>query len=258
MINRKTRSVAFGIARRGIRILATNPSIFLPSVIFPLFFLATFAGGLSRIGTIPGFDFAAGFTAFEYIFVLLQAVSFAGVFTGFAIARDFDSGFARRLLLAAPNRRGIVVGYALTSLARATVSVTVVTIAALLGGMNVLGSGIDMLALVGLAILMNLSATLWSTGIAMRFRTIQSGPLMQIPVFLVLFMAPVYVPRALLQNWIEAVASVNPTTYVLEAGRSLISGSPSEVGIAYVLAAAMVVLFTVWALRGLRKAEQQA
>ena len=28
----------------------------------------------------------------------------------------------------------------------------------------------------------------------MRFRTVQAGPLMQTPVFLILFFAPVYVP----------------------------------------------------------------
>ena len=33
----------------------------------------------------------------------------------------------------------------------------------------------------------------------MRLRTMQAGPVMQMPVFLVLFFAPVYVPLALLR-----------------------------------------------------------
>ena len=44
----------------------------------------------------------------------------------------------------------------------------------------------------------------------MRFRTIQAAPLMQMPVFLVLFFAPVYVPLELLEGWIESVAALNP------------------------------------------------
>ena len=52
------------------------------------------------------------------MFVLLQSAAFGGVFTGFGIARDFESGFARRLLLAAPRRSGIVLGYALAALVR--------------------------------------------------------------------------------------------------------------------------------------------
>ena len=46
------------------------------------------------------------------MFVLCQSAAFGGVFTGFGIARDFETGFVRRLLLAAPNRTGIVLGYA--------------------------------------------------------------------------------------------------------------------------------------------------
>lgn len=38
---------------------------------------------------------------------------FAGLFAGFSIAFDFESGFARRLMLAAESRRGIALGYAL-------------------------------------------------------------------------------------------------------------------------------------------------
>jgi len=56
------------------------------------------------------------------------------------------------------------------------------------------------------------------------FRSIHAGPLMQTPVFLILFLAPVYVPLGLLQGLLHAVASVNPATAFLEAGR----GPPSE------------------------------
>src|SRR5204862_2210 len=78
----------------------------------------------------------------------------------------------------------------------------------------------------------SLAATLWATGVAMRVRSIQGGPAMQIPVFLVLFLAPVYVPLGLLTGWIHAVASVNPATALLEAGRSLIAGDPVHVALA--------------------------
>jgi ABC-2 type transport system permease protein len=89
----------------------------------------------------------------------------------------------------------------------------------------------------------------------MRFRTIQAGPIMQMPVFLILFFAPVYVPIDLLSGWIEAVATVNPVTYILEAGRGLISGDPVYVGLAFALGVALVLAFSLWAFRGLRSAE---
>ena len=38
--------------------------------------------------TCPGFDFPSGYTAFQFVFVLLQASAFGGVFTGFGIAAE--------------------------------------------------------------------------------------------------------------------------------------------------------------------------
>jgi ABC-type polysaccharide/polyol phosphate export permease len=90
---------------------------------------------------------------------------------------------------------------------------------------------------------------------AMRFRTIQAAPLMQMPVFLVLFFAPVYVPLNLLQGWIEGVATVNPLTYLLETGRGFVAGNPPHVLGAFAIAIGMGVAFWWWAFLGLRKAE---
>ena len=177
------------------------------------------------------------------------------MFTGFGIARDFESGFARRLLLAAPNRTGIVLGYALAALGRWAVTAFVLTVVALIAGMHVGGNGIDLVALYTLAVILNGAAVLWAAGVAMRLRTMQAGPVMQFPVFLVLFFAPVYVPLSLLEGWIHAIATVNPVTRVLESGRGLLAGAPTEVALAFGTALALVLVFSLWALRGLRSAE---
>ena len=105
---RRVWAVARGVAWRQIHNFTHNPAFLLPSIIFPLFFFTAFAGGLSNIGNVPGFDFPSGYTAFQFVFVLLQSAAFGGVFTGFGIAADFERGFARRLLLGAPNRLGIL------------------------------------------------------------------------------------------------------------------------------------------------------
>ncbi len=141
----------------------TNPSLLIPSLLFPLFFFTAFAGGLSRDRrTCRASTTRGGYTAFQFVFVLLQSAAFGGVFTGFGIARDFESGFARRLLLAAPHRSGIVLGYAAAALVRWLVTAAVLTVVALLVGMNVGGSGVDLVGLYTLAIFLNLAAMLWA------------------------------------------------------------------------------------------------
>jgi ABC-2 type transport system permease protein len=249
------RAVALAVAWRSVHNFLSNPAFLVPAIVFPLFFFVAFAGGLSAIGNVPGFDFPSGYTAFQFVFVLLQSAAFGGVFTGFAMARDFEIGFANRYLLAASNRNGIVAGYALAAIVRAFITWTVLTAIALIAGMEVGGEGVELVGLYGLAIFTNLAATMWAAGVAMRVRSIQGGPFMQFPVFLILFLSPVYVPLSLLSGWIHAVASVNPVTALLEAGRGFISGEPEVVALAFAIAIALPTLFALWARGGLRRAE---
>lgn len=248
--------MAGGVAWRGIHNFLLNPALIVPAILFPLFFLAAFAGGLSRVSNIPSFDYEAGYTAFQYVWILLQTVAIGGAFTGFAIARDFEGGFAQRLMLAAPRREGIIFGYMLVSLVRVTLTGGVATIAALIAGMQVLGSGLDLFGLLGLAILVNIAATLFAIGMAMILRTSSGGFLIQTPIFIATFLAPVFVPLNLLEGWIKVVSKVNPITFILEAGRGLLAGSPTEVALAFGLGAALILVMIPWALFGLRRAEK--
>lgn len=251
----RSRSVALGVAWRGLHNFFHNPALVVPAVMFPLFFFTAFAGGLSNVANVPGFDFPENYTTFQFVFVLIQASAFGGVFTGFAIARDFEGGFGRRMMLAAPNRRALLAGYALVALGRCLFIVGLLTAIALAVGMEVGGSVAQLVGMYSLALLVNLTALMWAAGIALRFRSLQAGPLMQTPVFLIIFIAPVYVPLDLLSGWVKTVASVNPLTAVIEAARDFISGVPADVALAYGAAIGMLVFFGVWALRGLAKAE---
>src|SRR5262249_51290397 len=163
--------------------------------------------------------------------------------------------FARRLMLAAPHRLGIVAGYALAALVRYLFTALVITVVALAVGMNVGGDGIDLIGLYSLSVLLNVAALLWACGVAMRARTLQAGPLIQTPVFLALFFAPVYVPLNLLRGWTHAIAVANPVTRLMEAGRGFLSGEPVDVGVAFGAACALALVFSLWAVRGLKRAE---
>ena len=249
------RSAALAVGWRTIHNVLHNPSLLFPGLAFPLLNFVAFAGGLSRLRHVPGFEYGPGYAGFQFCFVLLQSAAFGGVFTGFGIARDFEYGFSRRLLLAAAHRSGIIAGYAIGALLRWLINAAVVTGVAIGAGMRIKGSGVDLVGLYTLAILVNVAFLLWACGVAMRFQSVQAGPIMQTPVFMILFFAPVYVPLGLLRGWIHAVAVANPLTRLIEAVRSLLAGQPFEVGIAYGVAFGLVALFALWALGGLRRAE---
>ncbi len=246
--------VAGAVAWRQVYRYFANPA-FLAPAFFPLFFFVAFAGGLTRVGDVSGFGYEPGYIAFQYVWALLQAVSMGGAFTGFSIAGDFENGFAKRLMLAASNRSGIILGYTIASLVRVTTTGALVTVLALLTGMPIQG-GFDFFGLVGLALLVNVAATLFGAGVAMLLRTQQAGPVIRTPIFLVLFLAPVFVPINLLRGWIETVARLNPFTTILDAARGFLAGEPTSALPAYAIGLGLVLVFALWALFGLRSAER--
>lgn len=247
-------SIARSVAWRNIKVLARSPGLIAPTLLLPLLFLIAFAGALSRVTSLPGFP-ETNYTAFQYVYALIQAVAFAGAMGGTAMIDDFESGFMARLMVAAPERTAIVAGYVIAMLARAVLSVVVLTGVAFALGMELEGGPLDILGLYALALLMNVGATLWATGVAMHVRTVNGAPAAILPIFLLLFLTPVFLPLELLTGWLHAVASGNPFTYVIEAGRALIAGSHTYVPVAFGIAGGMVALTTLWVVWGVRRAE---
>jgi ABC-2 type transport system permease protein len=250
--------VVRAVAWRSLHHFFTNPAFLVPSLLFPTFFFAAFAGGLSSVGDIPGFDYPAGYTAFQFGFVLLQASAFGGIFTGFAIAADFESGFSRRMMLAAPNRLAILAGYGTAALIRTLVTGIYIFLLALLTGMDFRGGAEGIFGLIVVALCVSAIGVLFSAGIALRMRTIQAGPLMQMPLFITLFLAPVYVPQDLLEGWVETAADVNPFTDILGAARDLLAGLDVDVVTVGAILVAGVALLGLWGATGMRRAEAEA
>jgi ABC-2 type transport system permease protein len=254
-VSARSFSVASGVAVRGARKLLGNPLALVGQMAIPLFFFTAFTGALSAVGSTRGFGYY-NYTAFVFVFVLFQGAIFAGVFAAVEIAADYSSGMGNRLMLSAPRRTAILVGYLAVGLARAVLWIGVVWAIALAVGMPVRGRALEIAGLVALALLLNLAATLWGAGVALRLKTVGSGVLIMIPAFMVLFLSPVVVPRDRLSKWLHDAAGANPFTPPLEAGRGLLAGEPVRVGVAFAAAGGLVIFFAAWAFRGMQRAGQ--
>ena len=190
------------------------------------------------------------------MFVLLQSAAFSGVFTGFGVARDFEGGFAKRLMLAAPRRSGIVLGYALAALVRWSIVAVLLTVIAFVVGMNVGGGAVDLVGLYTLAALVNFCGFFWAGGIAMRLpddpgRAAHADARVPHPLLRARLRA------ARISSKVGSTASrrVNPVTYLLETGRGFVAGDAPHIAGAFAIAIGLGLLFWVWAFRGLRNAE---
>lgn len=251
-----TVSAARAIAWRHLYKWISVPANFMPTFIFPLIFFTGFAGALGRIGEVPGFDYAANFTSWIFVFSLLQTCLFGGLATGFTIAADFQNGFSRRLMLSVADRRAILYGYLLSTFVRAAIMSAVVTAVAFVAGLEVLGTLGELVGMYLLALALSIIGTLWAAGVMFRARDPQLGPAMQIPMFIAIFIAPVYVPLDLLDGWLHAAAQFNPITYIMGAGRGLLAGEPDGTLLAVAAVLGLFVVLFVWALTGVRSAER--
>jgi ABC-type multidrug transport system permease subunit len=254
MTDRRFWRSSLGLARRQIVRTLKSPPLALPPLLFPLLLFAAFAGGLSGLGAIPNFGYP-DYTTFQFVWVLMVGIAMAGMSAGLALAGDFDTKFDRRMLLSTAHRTPIVVGYTLAGLVRAVVTAALLFAVGLAAGMEVSGNVLELAGLVALVLLYGLAVTLWSIGLVLRMRSMQAAPLMQTPVLMAMFALPVYTPRPLLADWVEAVANVNPLTPILEACRGLIIGDPVRVPLAFAIAYTLVVVAGTWAVTGLRSAQ---
>jgi ABC-2 type transport system permease protein len=251
------------MAWRAVIRTARQPIVIVPPLVFPLFLLAINASGLDAATQIPGFP-TDSYLAFALAFPFMQGAIFATNTAGTNIAQDIGSGFFNRLsltpmrgssLLAAHDRSAVIAGYGVAAVIRTVFVWAMVFAIALATGLEVNGGGVDLFGLVGLGLIVNVAAFLFAAGVMTRMRTLQAAPAMQLPVFFILMTSPVYVPRALLQGWIETVSQVNPATPIIEAGRSLMAGDPFHVALAFAAAVGLAAALSVFARRGLRKAE---
>ena len=253
---RRVLLVATALAARLLILVRRSPAVFVPSLVIPLFILISTAGAFHGVGSLPALN-GASYLAFTVPMAATLGAGFAGTTAGMSMARDLEGGFFARLQASPAPRPSLVVAPVMASMLRSLLTTTIVLAAGLIGGIGLpTAGGAGILYL--MPILFAACAALWAAGVALRTRTIQAAPIMQIAVFLAVFLSVAYTPREAQTGWLATVADYNPMTYVLEAARdAFLNGvSWSELWPGLLAAAGMIAVLAVWAATGLRKLER--
>ena len=247
-------AVTWGVAERSLRLIPRLPATFIPSLVMPVFFTVAFSGPFAALVNIPGFptqeilDWVVPFTA-------LQGCAFAGLTTGLGVARDLETGFYDRMLLSPAPRMSLLAGSLVAAVLRATIALVLMIVVGLVAGAHFREGlvGIAVLALAGLGLALVASA--WAIGLALRFKTMQAAPLMQMGVFLSIFLSTAQMPLELLTGWLADVARYNPLTKILALARQGFLGDVTlaVTGEGVVALAGMFLVLGLFAYRGMRK-----
>jgi len=246
---------------RNLRGIRRQPATFVPTLIMPIFFVVTFSGAYGFAGRAFGNGNALSWYA---PMAIIQGASFAGLTIGFSTARDFESGFFDRLLLAPIGRLTLLGGSLAAALVRALVTTTAVLLAAAVGGVAVPGGALGIVALYLSSLGIAVVAALWGLGLVYRVKSTNVGPIMQMGIFMAIFLSTAQVPIFAMSGWLPSVARVNPMTNVLRMARAGFVPDqaipPAGFGVGWsemwpglvALAGATVVL-GAFAIRGMRR-----
>jgi ABC-2 type transport system permease protein len=244
-------AVSLALARRNLLLVRRTPSVFIPSLVLPLFILVATAGAFRGIGALPEFR-GASYVAFTIPMAATMGAGFAGINSGLTLARDLEGGFFARLQASPAPRVALIAGPLGAAAARSLFTSTVMVLAGLVAGVSP-ASGAGALTFYLLAMGFASATSCWALGVALRTRRVGSAPVMQVAVFLAIFTSVAYAPREALSGPLRTIANHNPVTFVLEAVRSAeINGFVwVDIWPALVALAALLVVLGAFALRGL-------
>ena len=246
---------------RNLRGIRRQPATFIPTLIMPIFFVITFSGAYGFAGRAFGNGNAMSWYA---PMAIIQGASFAGMTMGLSTARDFESGFFDRFLLAPMSRATLLGGALAAALVRALLTTTVVMIAAIIGGVAVPGGALGIVTLYLSALGIAVVAALWALGLVYRVQSTNVGPLIQVGIFMAIFLSTAQVPISAMSGWLPGVARINPMTNVLRLARAGFVpdelNPPSGFGVGWaemwpglVALAATIAVLTLFVLRSMRR-----
>lgn len=248
----RTAAVSGMLAWRALILVRRMPAVFIPSLVMPLFILVATSGAFHGISAMP--IGTSSYLAFTLPFATIMGAGFAGINAGMTLARDIEGGFVDRLMSSPAPRVALVAGPFTAAAMRSLFTTTVVFIAGWIGGLALPGVA-GTIGVYAMAAAFAMATACWSMGVALRARTVQSAPMMQLVVFILVFTSVAYAPRDLQTGWLRAVSNWNPVTRILEFSRSAEFQKMTWAGLwpALVSIAVLLLVFGAFALHGLSK-----
>ncbi len=218
-IGRREQLIA--LSWRSVLSIVRQPSVVVPSLVFPLFFVALGTSSFGRAVNIPGFPVVDSFLDFALAGSVVQGVLFGSVTSATALATDIETGFFDRLLATPSTRAGILVGRLAGAMAYGLAQTLFFTLVLFPFGLSIKSGPIGLLAMMIGGLL-----TALAVGSVMSTMAIRTGSSEAVQgsfplIFILLFFSSAFFPRQTMSGVYRYIANVNPISYLVEGFRSL-------------------------------------
>jgi len=231
----------FTIVGLEARKISHDPTDVFTRAVQPALWLLVFGEVLSHVRAIP----TGGRPYLDFMApgILAQSVLFIAIFSGIAIIWERDLGIIHKFLASPTPRAALVLGKALASAVRALTQAVIVYLLALILGVRMNWSPLDVL---GVIVMIIMGAACFSTFsliiaclVKSRERFMGIGQVLTMPLF---FASNAIYPVAIMPGWLQVIAHSNPLSYEVDALRTMmLAGGTSTSGLGW----DFLVLFVV-------------
>jgi ABC-2 type transport system permease protein len=245
------------LINRSLRNSLRVPAALLPNIAISIFFLFVFNSGLSSVASLPGFK--GSYLAFIIPVAIVSASVGGAGNAGQLLIRDLESGYFTKLLLTRSSRLALVWGPMVAGAALLVAQVVIILVLGLVLGLSSASGPGGLFVVMFFAFLWGMAFAGYAAFVALKTKNAAAAEAATFAFFPLIFLSTTFVPKEYITStWLKWVATVNPTTYVYGAMRSLLIDGwvlkPLLIGAGVVLAFA--TLTGILALRQARRATQ--
>ncbi|MBB5983740.1 ABC transporter permease [Kribbella solani] len=204
---------------RSVRLARRNVDTLFASILLPLLMMALYVfGGAINTGTqyvnyvVPG--------------ILLLTTGYGAASTAMVVADDMNTGMIDRLRSLPIRSFAVLTGHVVASVARNAASTAIVILASLAMGFRPGGGVIDWLAAIGLLLLYVVALSWLAAGLGVIAKTVESASTLSFFMLFLPYLSSAFVPPDSMPKWLQPISEHQPITPVIEAVRSLLTGTP--------------------------------
>jgi ABC-2 type transport system permease protein len=207
------------VGGRAIRGALRDPEALIPAIIIPAVFFMVNIGALRDYTerNTPGLDFAA----FQLPVAIIFAVT--GISRASTLVIDIQSGYLDRLLMTPVRRAALLLGFMVADLLTISALCVPVLILGAVVGVSFATGVLGMLAFVTIGAAWGWAFSGIPYAIALKTGSPAAVNSSFILFFPFAFLTSAFIPEEALSGWLQTVAKYNPTTYVLDGLRSVVT-----------------------------------
>jgi ABC-2 type transport system permease protein len=238
---------------RSLRDSARQPATVIPNIAISVFFLFVYNAGLSSVSGLPGF--VGSYLGFILPVSLVSAAVGGAGLAGQLLIRDIQDGYFTKLLLTPTRRLAMIWGPMIASALILTAQVVLVMLLALAMGLQVASGALGFGLVVVLAFLWGMAFAGYAVLVALYTKNAAAAQAATFAFFPLIFLSYTFVPQEYVTaEWLRVAATINPTTYVFDAMRTLLNSGwetqPILIGFTVTLGfATLTGVAALWAAR---------